>query len=64
MELGHVLARSDLTYPEFSSKVCHDTFGQMGSSISLPWVIYFEAFYLHGMKREKTNKIQQLDVYY
>jgi len=46
MELGHLLTRSGLTYPEVSSKVYHDSFCQLGSSISLPWVIYFEAFYL------------------
>ena len=42
MELGHLLTRSGLTYPEVSSKVYHDSFCQLGSSISLPWVIYFE----------------------
>ena len=47
MELGHLLTRSGLTYPEVSSKVYHDSFCQLGSSISLTWVIYFEAFYLH-----------------
>jgi len=47
MELGHLLTRSGLTYPEVSSKVYHDSFGQLGSSVSLLWVIYFEAFYLH-----------------
>jgi len=47
MELGHLLTRSGLTYPEVSSKIYHDPFCQLGSSISLPWVIYFEAFYLH-----------------
>ena len=47
MELGHLLTRSGLTYPEVSSKVYHDYFCQLGSCISLPWVIYFEAFYLH-----------------
>ena len=46
MDLGHLLTRSDLTYPEVSSKVYHDSFCQLGSSISLPWVICFEAFYL------------------
>jgi len=46
-ELGHLLTRSGLTHPEVSSKVYHDSFCQFGSSISLPWVIYFEAFYLH-----------------
>ena len=47
MGLGHLLTRSGLTYPEVSSKVCHDSFCQSGSSVSLPWVIYCEAFYLH-----------------
>jgi len=47
MELGHFLTRSVLTYPEVSSKVDNDSFWQLGSSVSLPWVIYFEAFYLH-----------------
>ena len=43
MELGHMLTRSGLTYPEASSKVYHDSFCQLDSSVSLPWVIYFEA---------------------
>ena len=47
MGLGHLLTRSDLTYPEVSSKVCHDSFCQLENSVSLPWVIYYEAFYLH-----------------
>ena len=47
MELGHLLTRSGLTYPEVSSRVYHDFFCQLESSISLPWVIYFKAFYLH-----------------
>jgi len=47
MELGRLLTRSGLTYPEVSSKVYHDSFYQLGNNISLPWVIYFEAFYLH-----------------
>jgi len=46
-ELGHLLIRSGLTYPEVSSKVCHDSFCQSDSSVSLPLVIYSEAFYLH-----------------
>ena len=28
-------------------KVCHDSFCQSGSSVSLRWVIYCEAFYIH-----------------
>ena len=49
MELGHLLTRSRLTYPEVTSKVYHDSFCQSDSSVSLPWVIYFEAFYLHDV---------------
>jgi len=47
VELGHLLTRSCLTYPEVSSKFYYDSFCQLGSSMPLPWVIYFEAFYLH-----------------
>ena len=47
MELGHLFTRFCLTHPEISSKVYHDSFCQLGSGISSPWVIYFEAFYLH-----------------
>ena len=47
MELDHLLTRSGLTYPEVSSKVSHDSFCQLQNSVSLPWVIYYEAFYLH-----------------
>ena len=39
MELGHLLTRSGLTYPEVSSKVCHDSFCQLENGVSLPWVI-------------------------
>jgi hypothetical protein len=47
MELGHLLTRSGLTYPVVSSKVCHDSLFQLGNGILLPWVNYYEAFYLH-----------------
>jgi len=47
MVLGYLLARTVLTYPEISSKVYHDFFCPLGSSVSLRWVIYFEAFHLH-----------------
>ena len=33
MELGHLLTRSGLTYPEVSSKVYHDSFCPLGSSV-------------------------------
>ena len=49
MQLAHVLTRSGLTCLEFSSKVYHDSLCQSDSSVSLPWVIYFEAFYLHAV---------------
>ena len=47
MQLGHLLTRSGLTYPEVSSKVCHNSFCQVENSVSVAWVIYYEAFYLH-----------------
>jgi len=47
MELGHLLISSGLTYPEVSSKVSHDSFCQLKNTVSLPRVIYYEAFYLH-----------------
>ena len=47
MQLVHLLTRSGLTYPEVSPKVCHNSFCQLGHSVSLPWVIYYETFYLH-----------------
>ena len=47
MEMGHLLTRSSLMYPEVSSKVSHDSFCQLWNSVSLPLVIYYGAFYLH-----------------
>ena len=47
MQLCHLLTRSGLTYPQDSSKVYHDSFCQSDSTVSLPWVIYFQAFSLH-----------------
>jgi hypothetical protein len=47
MELGHLLTRSGLTYSEVFAKVCHDFLCQLENSVSLPWVICYEAFYLH-----------------
>jgi len=47
MQLGHLLTRSGLTYPEDSLTVYHNSFCQSQNSVSLPWVIYYEAFYLH-----------------
>jgi hypothetical protein len=47
MELGHLLTCSGLTYLEVSSEVCHDSFCQLGNSVSLSWVVCHEAFCLH-----------------
>ena len=47
MQLSHLLTRSGLTYPKVSSEVYHDSFCPLWSSVSLPWVIYFETFCLH-----------------
>jgi hypothetical protein len=47
ISLMELLTRSVLTYPEVSSKVCHDSFCQLGNNVSLPWVIYYGALYLH-----------------
>jgi len=54
MELGHLLIRSGLTYPEVSSKVYHDSCCQLGGNVSLPWVICFEAFYLYVVSFHET----------
>ena len=47
MDFGHLLTRSGLMYPEVSSKVCQVYFCLLENSVSLPWVIHYEAFYLH-----------------
>jgi hypothetical protein len=46
-DLSHLSTRSGLTCQEVSSQVCHDSFCHSGNSVSLPWVIYYEAFCLH-----------------
>ena len=57
MKLGHLLTRSGLTYPEVSSKVYHYSFCQLGSSVSLPRVIYFEGFYLHVVYSDNSKTL-------
>jgi len=47
MGWGRFLTRSGLMYPQVSSKVCHNSFCQLGNSVSLFWVLYYEAFYLY-----------------
>jgi hypothetical protein len=60
MELGHLLTCSGLTCLEASSKVCHDSFCQLNSSVSLPWVIYYEAFCLHVVSSCKCGNYRNL----
>jgi hypothetical protein len=58
MQLGHSLTRSVLTYPEVSSKVCHNSFCQLQNSVSLPWVIYYAVLltqYCAGGKIKKNE---------
>jgi hypothetical protein len=43
-------------YLEASSKVCHGSFCQLGSSVSLSWVIYYGAFYLYDYNSITINK--------
>ena len=47
MELGHLLTPSSFMYLEISSEVFHDSFCQLGNSVSLAWVVCREAFCLH-----------------
>jgi len=47
MELGQLLTRSGLTFLEVSSEVFHDSFCQLGNSVSLSWVVCREAFCLY-----------------
>jgi hypothetical protein len=63
MELGHLLTRSGLTCPEASSKVCHDSFCQSGSSVSLSWVVCYEAFCLHVVQKMLDLIIAEIPPY-
>jgi hypothetical protein len=55
VDLGQLLTRSLLTYPEVSSKVCHGSFCQLGNTVSTPWVIYYEEFYLNAGPEAKVS---------
>ena len=46
-ELGHMFTRSGLTYLEVSSEVFHDSFCQLGNSVSISWAVCHETFCLH-----------------
>ena len=58
MQLGHLLTRSGLTYLEVSSKVCHDSFCQLGNSewISVSYIIiYYIILYYYSLRRGNQN---------
>ena len=59
MELGHLLTRSGLTYPEVSSKVCHNSFCQLGNTVSLPWVTL-----LRGILQFQVREFSKCIIYY
>jgi len=54
MQLGHLLTRSGLTYPEVSSMVCHNSFCQLENIVSLPWVMYYVAVF-NGLQMCPVN---------
>ena len=61
MQLGHLLTRSGLTYLEVSSEVCHDSFCQLGNSVSLSWVVCHEAFCLHVVSSSSCIPVVYLE---
>ena len=61
MELGHLLTRSGLTYLEVSSEVCHDSFCQLGNSVSLSSVVCHEAFCLHVVSSSSCIPVVYLE---
>ena len=61
MELGHLLTRSGRTYLEVSSEVCHDSFCQLGNSVSLSWVVCHEAFCLHVVSSSSCIPVVYLE---
>ena len=61
MELGHLLTRSGHTYLAVSSEVCHDSFCQLGNSVSLFWVVCHEAFCLHVVSSSSCIPVVYLE---
>ena len=61
MELGHLLTHSGLTYLEVSSEVCHDSFCQLGNSVSLSWVVCHEEFCLHDVSSSSCIPVVYLE---
>ena len=60
-ELGHLLTRSGLTYLQVSSEVCHDSFCQLGNSVSLSWAVCREAFCLHVVSSSSCIPVVYLE---
>ena len=59
MELGHFLTRPGLKYQKVFSKIFHDSFCQLGNSVSLPWVIYYNyRLYIHKHAQTSVPKKQ------
>jgi hypothetical protein len=63
MELGQLLTLSCLTYPEVSSNFCHDSFCQLGNSVSLPWVGWPKTEAETCRQPEQTTKLSCVAIY-
>ena len=61
MELDNLLTRSGLMYLEVSSEVCHDSFCQLGNSVSLSWAVCHEAFCLHVVSSSSCIPVVYLE---
>ena len=59
---GHMLTRSRLTYLQVSSEVFHDSFFQLGNSVSLSWVVCREAFCLHVVSSSSCIPVVYLEL--
>ena len=57
MELGHLLTRSGLMYLEVSSKVCHDSFCQLGNLLRGILFTCCIQFLLYSSNLSKTGVI-------
>ena len=60
-ELGHLLTLSGLAYLEVSSEFCHDSFCQLGNTVSLSWAVCHEAFCLHVVSISTCNPAVYLE---
>ena len=59
--VGHSLTCSGLAYLEVSSEVRHDSFCQLGNSVSLSWVVCREAFCLHVVSSSSCIPVVYLE---